>query len=239
MFTLYGLCSCVASWMIESKGVWNLAKVRVSRLLGRARSVHRVKARKLKRFLLTLRDHFQIGNLLPILWVIKNLHCGSVVVETSSTCLKDGCHCLCYTTWNIVKRLKVMGLFFLPKKEGRSQGFRKRSWYLWGGRRQNQLQSLCPRWFLQQPSQTCGTGFVWKLIVLKLRVDFFNILLSSSKPFKADIAIASLAHVASSGIWNIPEKDEKWFFEWSIILETCHYSFILGIYEIFCYIDLM
>ena len=112
-----------------------------------------------------------------------------------------------------------MGLFFLPKKGGRSQGFRKRSWYLWGGRRQNQLQSLCPRWFLQQPSQTCGTGFVWKLMVLKLRVDFFNILLSSSKPFKADIAIASLAHVASSSIWNIPEKDEKWIFEWSITLE--------------------
>ena len=112
-----------------------------------------------------------------------------------------------------------MGLFFLPKKEGRSQGFRKRSWYLWGGRRQNQLQLLCPRWFLQQPSQTCGTGFVWKLMVFKLRVDFFNILLSSSKPFKADIAIASLAHVASSSIWNIPEKDEKWFFEWSIVLE--------------------
>ena len=106
MFTLYGLCSYVASWMIESKGVWNLAKVRVSRLLGRARSVHRVKARKLKSFLLTLRDHFQIGNLLPIFWVIKNLHGGSVVVETSSTCLKDGCHCLCYTTWNIVKRQK-------------------------------------------------------------------------------------------------------------------------------------
>ena len=106
MFTLYALSSRVASWMIESKGVWNLAKVRVSRLLGRARSVHRVKARKLKRFLLTLRDNFQIGNLLPILRVIKNLHGGSIVVETSSTCLKDGCHCLCYTTWNIVKRLK-------------------------------------------------------------------------------------------------------------------------------------
>ena len=120
MFTLYGLCSYVASWMIESKGVWNLAKVRVSRLLGRARSVHRVKARKLKRFLLTLRDHFQIGNLLPIFWVIKNLHGGSVVVETSSTCLKDGCHCLCYTTWNIVKRPK-------KTKKGRNQGFRKRS----------------------------------------------------------------------------------------------------------------
>ena len=113
MFTLYALSSCVASWMIESKGVWNLAKVRVSRLLGRARSVHRVKARKLKRFLLTLRDHFQIGNLLPIFWVIKNLHGGSVVVETSSTCLKDGCHCLCYTTWNIVR---------WPKK-------RMKSWY--------------------------------------------------------------------------------------------------------------
>ena len=157
MFTLYGLCSYVASWMIESKGVWNLAKVRVSRLLGRARSVHRVKARKLKRFLLTLRDHFQIGNLLPILRVIKNLHGGSVVVETSSTCLKDGCHCLCYTTWNIVKRPK-------KTKKGRNQGFRKRSRYLWGGRRQNQLQSLCPRWFLQQLSQTCGTGFhTWYL----------------------------------------------------------------------------
>ena len=62
-------------------------------------------------------------------------------------------------------------------------------------------------------------GYVWKLMVLKLKVDFFNILLSSSKPFKADIAIASLAHVASSSIWNIPEKDEKRFFEWSIILE--------------------
>ena len=204
MFTLYGLCSYVASWMIESKGVWNLAKVRVSRLLGRARSVHRVKARKLKRFLLTLRDHFQIGNLLLILWVIKNLHGGSIVVETSSTCLKDGCHCLCYTTWNIVKRLK-------KQKKGRNHGFRKRSRYLWGGRRQNQLQSLCPRWFLQQPSQTCGTGFVWKLMVLKLRVDFFNILLSSSKPFKADIAIASLAHVASSSIWNIPVKTKNDF----------------------------
>ena len=118
MFTLYGLCSYVASWMIESKGVWNLAKVRVSRLLGRARSVHRVKARKLKRFLLTLRDHFQIGNLLPILRVIKNLHGGSIVVETSSTCLKDGCHCLCYTTWNIVKSLKVMGLFSCEKNKG-------------------------------------------------------------------------------------------------------------------------
>ena len=126
MFTLYGLCSYVASWMIESKGVWNLAKVRVSRLLGRARSVHRVKARKLKSFLLTLRDHFQIGNLLPIFWVIKNLHGGSVVVETSSTCLKDGCHCLCYTTWNIVKSLKVMGLFFLAKKRRAKSRFQEK-----------------------------------------------------------------------------------------------------------------
>ena len=126
MFTLYGLCSCVASWMIESKGVWNLAKVRVSRLLGRARSVHRVKARKLKRFLLTLRDHFQIGNLLPILRVIKNLHCGSVVVETSSTCLKDGCHCLCYTTWNIVRRPKKKDEIMVS---GKGQGT-----CMWGGR---------------------------------------------------------------------------------------------------------
>ena len=48
-------------------------------------------------------------------------------------------------------------------------------------------------------------------MVLKLRVDFFNILLSSSKPFKADVAIASLAHVASSSIWNIPVKTKNDF----------------------------
>merc|ERR1712004_715769 len=117
-------------------------------LLGRARSVQRVKARKLKSFLFTLRDHFQIGNLLPILRVIKNLHGGSVVVETSSTCLKDGCHCLCYTT--------------------------------------------------------CGEVDVKISCSCFALVDFCS---SLHKPFKADIAIASLAHVASSSIWNIPDVE--------------------------------